>query len=334
MPSPPTVHRSRDSARSSPYRRRDSRSASPHNRTLEYRERDYRSASARTVTPQPADEFEPSDNLFVDEVESTPLAGQHQLNAQMDSRDNADEAKQQDVYAGQEQDLELDDGFPAQMMTPASTNTTTTTRRGRPRTRARLPRPMHLGKKTTYRRAEDDPINVMIKDLRCRAKLPWDKISQKLDEYLIENGDEPQELSVASVYSRFKRNAGRVAKAQNELDFDHKDWIHLRHPHHYPNTDEYVTVGREPELRNGGVPALLRRNIRMTSRTQQDIDELKSAELSAALVQAVDRINDNFYKFVADDMERTTGKLYTLHALEQRHKEIKGKMMTVTIAIC
>lgn len=308
-------HRARSISRISEPRRGDNRSASPNGRSPQYRERDYRSASALSATPS-GDGREASNDLFIDEAEPTPVqrAGSVMLDA-----NNQLHHLEEDPLQGYEDSDQSMSGPPNG--TPIARGRTSSTQPPLP----------HIGKGGTNRRSkrvEDDPLNFMIKDLRCKHKLPWTKISERIDQHMVEQGERPLHLSEASVYSRFKRNAARIAKIQGEQHFDHADWIHMRHPHYYPHTDEYVTAAREPQLHEGVIPGPLRRNVRMTAQSQDNLDQLQSETSTKLLITAIYNVKREFYKFVADEMERVSGAFYAPQALEARYKQIQRKLMT------
>lgn len=82
-----------------------------------------------------------------------------------------------------------------------------------------------LGPKSTRSRArsvEEDPENHLIKTLRQDHNMNWDAISALLNKERLEHG-EPQSWTAAAVYSRFVRNAPRIAAAQGEVGFNPKD---------------------------------------------------------------------------------------------------------------
>jgi hypothetical protein len=183
-------------------------------------------------------------------------------------------------------------------------------------------------KKTGGRKPiEQDPINIMIKDLKCKGNMSWEEISAAIDNQLINQGEAPLELSVPAIYGRFTRNAPRIAKALGEVGFNPKDFLYMRHPHYYPTANQYVTASKRggKAAHDGGIPPLLKGNVRVPAANQKDLEELQSAEMTDALRSAVDIVNDNFYMFVADEMERITGKFYDLKALEARHNQAQAE---------
>lgn len=175
------------------------------------------------------------------------------------------------------------------------------------------------------KRVEDDPENVMILKLRTEHKMDWGAIANFLNEERLKRG-EPQTMTQPAVYSRFVRNGPRIAASHGDAEFDPKDYMHLRHPHHYPTTAfEKGANKRTRSDRNGEenrVPREVMNNIRTRSNLANDAQELETAERTEMVVDAVAIVERNFWVFVADELERTTGKLYDPKAIESRFKEL------------
>jgi hypothetical protein len=175
-------------------------------------------------------------------------------------------------------------------------------------------------------RVESDPENILIKDLRVKYHMSWDSIAEHLNKRRLERG-EPQTYTMPAVYSRFIRNAPRIAKANGEVGFDPKDYMYLRHPHTYPhlNNTGYISAprrGRGLVGADGGMPRELQGNVRKRSGLAQEAQEMETTEKTEMLIDAVAVINRNFWTFVADEMERSSGKLYDPRVLESRYKQL------------
>ncbi|KAF2101327.1 hypothetical protein NA57DRAFT_19805, partial [Rhizodiscina lignyota] len=76
-------------------------------------------------------------------------------------------------------------------------------------------------------RPEHDPENIEIKNMRQYEHLSWTEICRILNDERVRNGQIP-DLSEAAVYSRFVRNAPRIAAQQGDDGFDPKDYMHLK----------------------------------------------------------------------------------------------------------
>jgi hypothetical protein len=190
---------------------------------------------------------------------------------------------------------------------------------------------------------EHDPENILIMELHVEHKMSWMAIANYLNEQRLERG-EPATFTQAAVYSRYIRNSPRIAANQGIVDFDPKDYLYMRHPHNYPTyvTDEHRTL---PFLGNGkasakkrdrdayehsdgngddmdGIPKEIRGNIRTSGNLAEQARELEKTEHTTKLVKAVALVQANLWTYVADEMERVTGKLFDAKALESRYKTI------------
>ena len=82
-----------------------------------------------------------------------------------------------------------------------------------------------IGSKPMHPRARnviDDPENQAIKRMRQDEQMGWEAIAEHLNKERLERG-EPQTYTAAAVYSRFVRNAPRIAAAQGEVGFTPRD---------------------------------------------------------------------------------------------------------------
>lgn len=72
------------------------------------------------------------------------------------------------------------------------------------------------------RTVEEDPDNQLIKVMRQEHSMTWDAIVMELNKQRLERG-EAQTWTAAAVYSRFVRNAPRIAAAKGEYGFRPQD---------------------------------------------------------------------------------------------------------------
>ncbi|KAF2193095.1 hypothetical protein K469DRAFT_552326 [Zopfia rhizophila CBS 207.26] len=187
-------------------------------------------------------------------------------------------------------------------------------------------------KSVSRKKVEEDPENHIIKTLRTEHQMEWGAIANYLNEERIKRG-EPPSMTQPAVYSRFVRNAPRIARANGEVGFDPKDYMYIRHPHHYP----FAAGGNISPFQAGPTPRRetpdpaesfsVRRdfvtgNVRKKSKLATDCSELETAVKSNLLVEAVQTVDRNFWTFVADELERTSGKMYDPKALESRYKSL------------
>jgi hypothetical protein len=177
------------------------------------------------------------------------------------------------------------------------------------------------GKDASTRHVEDDPENQLIKELREEQSMSWAEIANHLNEERRASG-EPATFTESACYSRFVRNAPRIAVAVGEIGFDTKDYMHLRHP------DKYVTGGTgtiskagKKRVKNFDDAKELAENIREVVKSDS-YEELETAEKTEQLMQAVAKVERNFWVLVADEMERATTKMYPPHALASRYHAI------------
>jgi hypothetical protein len=87
-------------------------------------------------------------------------------------------------------------------------------------------------KVSTRRNDDEDPENVAIKSLRQEQKWSWNEIADHLNQERLNKG-EAAIFTETAVYSRYVRNAPRVATSIGEIGFDPKDYMHLRNPNQY-----------------------------------------------------------------------------------------------------
>ncbi|KAF2658174.1 hypothetical protein K491DRAFT_593447 [Lophiostoma macrostomum CBS 122681] len=168
------------------------------------------------------------------------------------------------------------------------------------------------------KRVEDDPENIEIMRLRCENRMTWLAIANHLNAQRALHGL-PNTLTEPAVYSRFVRNSPRIAIANGEVGFDPKDFMHLRHPHYYPNQ----------RLETGGhasIPKDIKNNYRPRmgkideNAALKECEELQSRERTEMLLRAAGRVEREFWGYVADELERECGTLYHAKVLESVYR--------------
>jgi hypothetical protein len=177
---------------------------------------------------------------------------------------------------------------------------------------------------TSRCRVEEDPINHLIKTLRQDHQMGWDAIATYLNEERLKRG-EPGGFTSPAVYSRFVRNGPRIAALNGEVGFDPKDYMHLRNPAQKPNTISQGFVlgaGRKRVRRQENEDQELKGSVRTKSKLSQQARELEQADMTEALVRAVSTVEQNFWTFVADELERNTAKMFDARACESRYHSI------------
>jgi hypothetical protein len=169
---------------------------------------------------------------------------------------------------------------------------------------------------------KDDPEDQLIKTLREDQKMSWTDIANNLNEERRKRGDAANFID-AAVYSRFVRNTTRTATPIGEMGFDPKDYQHLRNPNQYTKTEGTGTLSKagKKRIKNYNNAKELEANIRQ----QVQVDthgELETAEKTEQLMQAVAKVERNFWVLVADEMERSTTKFYPPDVLASRYHAI------------
>lgn len=178
-------------------------------------------------------------------------------------------------------------------------------------------------KSTTRHQVEEDPENQLIKTLRQDQNMKWNDIANFLNQERRQHG-EAASFTEAAMYSRFVRNAPRIATAVGEIGFDPKDYMHLRHPNQFNGTSdgtEPISKAGKKRIKNYDNAKELEANMRKQIK-QDDNAELETAEKADQLMEAVAKVERNFWILVADEMERTTTKLYAPDALASRYHAI------------
>jgi hypothetical protein len=180
-----------------------------------------------------------------------------------------------------------------------------------------------VGKTTGGRRqVKEDLENQLIKNLRQEENMNWCDIADLLNEERRQRG-EAASFTEAAVYSRFVRNAPRIATAVGEIGFDPKDYMHLRHPNQYSTaqgTETSSKVGKK-RVKNYENAKELEANMRKEIK-EDELEELETVERTEQLMDAVAKVERNFWILVADEMERATTKLYPPNALANRYHSV------------
>jgi hypothetical protein len=180
----------------------------------------------------------------------------------------------------------------------------------------------HGGTSSGRRQVEEDPENQLIKTLRQDQNMKWTDIANFLNQERRQRG-EAANLTEAAVYSRFVRNAPRIATAIGEIGFDPKDYIHLRHPNQYSTAQGTGAIGKvgKKRVKNYDNAKELEANMRKQIKEDEHTN-LETAEKAEQLMDAVAKVERNFWILVADEMERATTKLYAPNALASRYHAI------------
>lgn len=183
---------------------------------------------------------------------------------------------------------------------------------------------MSQDKKTSTRRNDkEDPENIIIKTLRQEQKLTWNEIANYLNQERLNKG-EAATFTDAAVYSRFVRNAPRIATSVGEIGSDPRDYMHLRHPNQYTQAEGTGGISKagKKRVKNYDNATELKANIRQLVATEVRDNGLEDAEKTEQLMEAVAKCERNFWKYVADEMERATTKMYDPEVLASRYHAI------------
>lgn len=170
--------------------------------------------------------------------------------------------------------------------------------------------------------ADDDAEDQIIKTLRSEQNMGWADIANFLNQERLNRGEAGQ-LTASSIYSRFVRSAPKIAVPVNELGFDPKDYRHLRHPNEYSTNKGTGTISKagKKRVKNYDNAKELESNMRKLV-SEDEYGDLETGEKTDQLMDAVAKVERNFWTLVADEMERTTTKLYPAGRLADRYHEI------------
>lgn len=190
-------------------------------------------------------------------------------------------------------------------------------------------------KPNIHRRVEEDPENQLIKTLRQDHRMSWDAIASYLNEERLKRG-EPGNLTTPAVYSRFVRNGPRIAAAMGEVGFDPKDYMHLRYTNQHPSSSAAsssnvtsahsttlgfnfgISAGKKRPRNDSTEETDLKDNLRKRSKLSEQAAELEKEDMTELLMGAVATVERNFWVFVADELERTSSRLFDPKACESR----------------
>jgi hypothetical protein len=178
-------------------------------------------------------------------------------------------------------------------------------------------------KKTSVRRhTEDDPENQLITSLRQSQQMSWGEIAARLNQERRDR-QEPADFTEQKVYARFVQNVPRLATAVNEIGFDPKDYMHLRQPAQSSSSNGRASISNagKKRVKNYDNATELKANVRPWV-AEEEQAELETAERSEQLMEAVAKVERNFWTMVADEMERATTRLYQPDALASRYHAI------------
>ncbi|KAH8725617.1 hypothetical protein GQ44DRAFT_615542 [Phaeosphaeriaceae sp. PMI808] len=169
-------------------------------------------------------------------------------------------------------------------------------------------------------RLEEDPESKLIKVLRDDEKKTWRDIADTLNEGRRARR-EAANFTGTTVYSCYVRSTVQPASPVNEIGFNSKDYIHLRHPGADASMVSKVGKKRVKDYENAKELTINMRNL-IKNDDGTAPAELETAEKSEKLMQAVAKVERNFWILVADEMERATTRLYEPDALARRFHTI------------
>jgi predicted transcriptional regulator len=169
---------------------------------------------------------------------------------------------------------------------------------------------------------ESDPEDALIKTLREEQGMSWTDIANFLNQEHRDRG-EPAIFTDAAVYSRFVRSVPRIAVPVNEIGFDPKDYKYLQNPAQFTKAEGSGTISKagKKRVKSFDNAKELESNMRKLVKDNEHV-ELETAEKTEQLMQAVAKVERNFWVLVADEMERATTKLYPPDALASRYHAV------------
>ncbi|KAH7084493.1 hypothetical protein FB567DRAFT_83685 [Paraphoma chrysanthemicola] len=175
---------------------------------------------------------------------------------------------------------------------------------------------------TTKCRPEDDHENQLIKKLRSEEQMSWAEIANVLNQERRNRG-EAANFTASAAYSRYVCNVPRVATTVGEIGFDVKDYMHLRNPSQYTEGEGTGSTSKagKKRVKNYDNAKELEANVRKQI-SEVEHAELETAEKTEMLMNAVAKVERNFWVLVADEMERSTTKLYPPQVLASRYHSI------------
>jgi hypothetical protein len=167
---------------------------------------------------------------------------------------------------------------------------------------------------------ESDPEDQIIKDLRDNQTMSWGEIANFLNQERRSRG-EAATFTPSAVYSRFVRTSPRIATSVSEIGFDPRDYRHLRNPNQYTSTEGTGMTSKAGKKRVKNYDNAKELEANMRKKVDASA-ELETAEKTEQLMQAVAKVERNFWQLVADEMERATTKYYPVNALASRYHAI------------
>ncbi|KAJ4353538.1 uncharacterized protein N0V89_005268 [Didymosphaeria variabile] len=196
-----------------------------------------------------------------------------------------------------------------------------------------------LGRKSMRvrtRTVEEDPDNQTIKTMRAEHHMSWQAIVTHLNNERLKRG-EPQTWTSAAVYSRFVRNAPRIAAAQGEIGFSPQDYMHLRKPESHPAAQLPGALNKPSGYKFGAGGG--RKRVRDTEHAAQDLADnlrhkcadtlseqakmLEHSDMTGLMMEAVATVEQEFWGTVANALEKKTGKYFDPKVLESRYHSVK-----------
>lgn len=138
----------------------------------------------------------------------------------------------------------------------------------------------------------------------------WSEIAQFLN-YNRKDRAEAAHLTPQAVYAAYVRATSEAVAPANELGFAPGDYVHLR------NAINKLKPGGKASIKTTGKE--IGHNVREPMEDTSMLETVKGAEM---LVDAVAMVERGFWGYVADEMERSTGKLYKAEDLAARFHKI------------
>ncbi|KAI2481600.1 hypothetical protein Ptr902_07395 [Pyrenophora tritici-repentis] len=200
--------------------------------------------------------------------------------------------------------------------------------------------------------SSSDPEVQLITSLRDDKKMKWMDIAIQLNAARQDRNEAPV-LNPASVYSRYILAAPMTATPVAEIGFDAKDYTYLRDP-----GQVLVQPGSTPTSADPSVPGSaaatssapgssaakpkakvavpragrkrvknlenaieLKDNVRQPA-TAEELEELKGEARTQMLIEAVAKVERNFWTLVADEVDRVGGVKYEGKVLANRWFEL------------
>jgi hypothetical protein len=161
-----------------------------------------------------------------------------------------------------------------------------------------------------------DPENQLIKTLREEQAMAWKDIANFLNQERRNRG-EAGTFTESAVYSRFILSSTPTATSIGEIGFHPKDYKQLRNPTQFSKGTGTGTLSKVAKKRIKDYENASELNVNMRKLVEED-ENLQTAERTGQLMEAVAKVERNFWIFVADEMERSTTKLYSPAALSER----------------